>query len=238
MPSRAPLISCLCPTRGRIATQPEIIRESLYWFIRLDYPRKELVILNDNPKQEIICNVPGVRVYNADTNFGSLGEKMNALVELAAGDICLPWDDDDISLPHRADQAVQALEGKYVYWTPGLVWYYPRGGNMTADGAGVGHTSGAFKRRTFLGAYPNVTKGHDAEFHAKGVAHRNYNPTKITDPKDISFFYRFNISNWHLSGCTDMNWAFSATPAGPPGKYILEPEMREDFIALHRQCSA
>jgi hypothetical protein len=227
----APLVSCLMPTFGRIAWFPHLVGEALYWFERLDYPNKELVILNTAEKQRLYCDVPGVRIYNEEW-IPSLGKKMNRLVELANGEICLPWEDDDISLPWRAQQAVEMLE-HHDYWNPGLWWYAEAGLSPRADGAGVGHNCCAFRRDVFLNAYPNLTQGHDAVVDSWAKKNLRWNKKLTTDPNQISYFYRWGICN-HLSGWPDMEKAFVSYDPGPPGDYLIQPKMDQDYLLVHK----
>lgn len=89
-----PLVSCLCPTYGRFT----LLRQSLACFLAQQYEPKEFIILNDHP-QPISCDYPGVRVVNAETRFPNMGQKRQALLELARGEWACQWDDDDFYLP-------------------------------------------------------------------------------------------------------------------------------------------
>jgi glycosyltransferase involved in cell wall biosynthesis len=159
-----PFVSALLPTRGRAALQPEVINDAIHSFVSQDWPEKELVILNDNPKQDLFCSLPNVRIFNLKSNLPSLGSKRNALVELARGDICVQWDDDDYSMPWRMTQAVAMLDGWH-YWSPMKWIYWQKGNPAVVDGNGVGHMCSAFRRKSFLGIYPDLTHGEDIAGH-------------------------------------------------------------------------
>lgn len=230
------MISFLMPVFNRPSQFPHLVNEAIYWYIRQDYPNKELIILSHAEGQTIKCNVPGVRVYN-EGFIESLGTKMNMLVELAKGEICLPFEDDDISLPWRAQQAVDALVDGYDYWTPGLFWYYNKGEKPVANGTGVMHCCSAYRRLAFLYAYCNTSQGHDTKVHEWAMKNLRCNKTRITDPQQISYFYRWGICN-HLSGTSPyMDETYKETEAGPPGEYLLEPVMAEDFVKLHEEAA-
>lgn len=231
-----PLVSCLMPTRGKAATQPHVINEAIHSFVNQDYPNKELVILNDNPGHKLWTSVPNVRVINWDTFFQSLGAKRNTLIELAAGEILLQWDDDDYSLPNRCKQAVEHLQG-FDYWNPRMWFYIYIGQPPKPDGNGVGLMCAAYKRNVFRNAYPNVTKCEDSITANWAEVNLKVNRKVITDPKEITYCYMFNRSSWHLSGHVDMDAAFAATPLGPKGTYKLKAETQTDWVSVCRKAT-
>jgi glycosyltransferase involved in cell wall biosynthesis len=97
MSTPLPLVSCVMPTAGR----PEMVARALRYFLRQDYPRKELLIAYDHPgdlppglTDPRIVLVPGVP-------GASIGAKRNAAVSHAAGALIAQWDDDDWYAPQR-----------------------------------------------------------------------------------------------------------------------------------------
>ena len=169
-------VSCLCPTYNRLELLPEAIES----FVRQSFPlaERELVILNDCWDQRLECETPGVRVVNLRTRLESLGEKFNLLVELTRGDILLPWEDDDISLPGRIQQAVDLLPAghkwtsqhscencgiglayqRYLgepcpkqlgYWKPPQVWFMEGQHLHWKHNVGVRHHASAFTREAW-----------------------------------------------------------------------------------------
>jgi hypothetical protein len=235
-PQNGPLVSFLMPTYGRAARQPAVLNEAVYWFTRQDYSHCELIILNHAAGHTLECSVPGVRVVNHWSRISSLGEKMNMLVRLARGEICLPYEDDDISLPWRASQAVGALGGLYDYFAPGLWWYAQEGQDPVADGKGVGHNCSAFRRTPFLDKYPKLTKGHDAHIHNWALANVRVAP-KVASPAYVSYFYRWGVSDLHLSGQADMEGAYARQDPGPPGVYRVAPVMGRDYQEIHERLT-
>ena len=116
-----PLVSCTMPTYGR----PEFLGESVRMFLLQDYPRKELILCNDCPEQTFECDLPGVRVINRTARFPTLGEKRNACIEAADGDLIAIWDDDDLYLPWRLRQAVQEMQQRRTpFYRPSTFWAY------------------------------------------------------------------------------------------------------------------
>jgi glycosyltransferase involved in cell wall biosynthesis len=103
---RLPLVSCIMPTYNRRCFVPKAIE----YFLRQDYPRRELVILDDGDDQvaDLAAGQPSVR-YVALAGRLRLGAKRNAAIEASGGEIILHWDDDDWMDPTRISAQVAAL---------------------------------------------------------------------------------------------------------------------------------
>lgn len=123
--SGLPLVSCCLATYGRPPDRKFLIEEAIESYLRQSYPNKELVILNDCPGQQLELQIPGVRVFNVDARYPTLGDKRNAVVELCKGELLAVWDDDDISLPWRLSYSVEHM-GEYEYYCPAFSWYQDR----------------------------------------------------------------------------------------------------------------
>jgi len=105
LPENSPLVSCVMPTRNRRDFLPLAIQ----LFQRQDYPRKELIILDDGePAHDLIPDDPAIR-YVRIPRRTSIGKKRNIGCEMAAGPIIAQWDDDDWYAAHRLRYQVAAL---------------------------------------------------------------------------------------------------------------------------------
>jgi glycosyltransferase involved in cell wall biosynthesis/GT2 family glycosyltransferase len=86
----SPLVSCIMPTRGR----PEWVRQSIRYFMRQDYPARELLVLDDGDANAAdIPDNSAIRYVRVPPM--SIGAKRNRACELARGEIIAQWDDDD-----------------------------------------------------------------------------------------------------------------------------------------------
>ncbi len=87
-----PLVSCIMPTRDR----PGFVRRSIEYFLRQDYPHRELVVADDGAEavESLLPPDPRVRYLRFDAPL-SLGEKRNRAIEASRGEIIAHWDDDD-----------------------------------------------------------------------------------------------------------------------------------------------
>jgi GT2 family glycosyltransferase len=93
------------PTAGRRRWVPQAVG----YFLRQDYPNRELVILDDDgAARDLIPNHPRIR-YKQLRGTHTLGAKRNLCVAESRGDLILHWDDDDWFAPRRISDQVDAL---------------------------------------------------------------------------------------------------------------------------------
>lgn len=89
----SPLVSCIMPTRGRA----RFVAQSIAYFARQDWPRRELLIVyedeEDLPPAQVLedARIRCLRVAPGT----SIGAKRNEAVRLARGEVVAHWDDDD-----------------------------------------------------------------------------------------------------------------------------------------------
>jgi glycosyltransferase involved in cell wall biosynthesis len=106
MADSAPLVSCIMPTRNRRA----FVGQAIWYFLRQDYPSKELVIVDDG-EDAVADLVPGderIR-YTHCGSRRSLGGKRNLACEQSHGGLIAHWDDDDWIAPQRLSSQVSQL---------------------------------------------------------------------------------------------------------------------------------
>jgi glycosyltransferase involved in cell wall biosynthesis len=113
-----PLVSCILVTRDR----ETFLSQALRCFARQDYPRKELIVVDDGdtsvgPLCEGRKNVTYLRLASSTPT----GTKLNLGIEAARGDILQKLDDDDFYAPGFVSAAVGRLqrarrEGALVAW--------------------------------------------------------------------------------------------------------------------------
>ena len=80
------------PTRDR----RRFVAQSIWYFLRQDYPNRELIVLDDgdDPVDDLVPEDARIR-YVGSTRSSSLGRKRNLGCELARGELVAHWDDDD-----------------------------------------------------------------------------------------------------------------------------------------------
>lgn len=107
-----PLVSCIMPTYNRRVFIPHAIQ----YFLRQDYPQKELIIIDDgsDPIEDLVPDHPAIRYYRFPKKI-TLGAKLNLACGHARGNIIAHWDDDDWYAPHRLSYQVHSLEENHVF---------------------------------------------------------------------------------------------------------------------------
>lgn len=211
-----------------------MINEAVYWFTQQEYPadRRELLIVNDAVNQTLVSDVPGVRILNMKVRSLSLGFKMNIAIGWARGSICLVWEDDDVSLPHRIQQSVDALGAAYEYFEPDGRFFHVKGSAPVIDKKNCKHHASAYRTASFRNKYQRVTKGHDSQASGFATNRLKCCPKELTELKDneYAYVYRWGVSAKHLSGITAVSTdeAYTSFDPGPDGTYKVEA-VRGDF---------
>jgi glycosyltransferase involved in cell wall biosynthesis len=238
-----PLVSCLCPTFGRPPAYQHLLEETIESFLRQDYQNKELVVLNDCPGQVLVCDAPGVRVVNLPGRFPTLGDKYNAAVRLARGELLAPWEDDDISLPWRLSLSVERL-GDAAYYNPRRYWFLNGAGLHFDHPMGYGHNLSLFRRSAFeaVGGYPAISGPQDAAMdgalRAKVGCVGEGGPDQEKLPVgEWYYIYRWGVQPWHLSSRSETDKFYREVGELPKekGRFHLTPHWRTDYEAETRR---
>lgn len=240
--STLPLVSCLCLTYRRPQRDQYLLEEAIESFLRQTYPNKELIVLNDCPGQILSCEAPGVRIYNVPNRCNSVGEKRNLAVALARGEVLVPWDDDDISLPWRLELSVKRL-GEADYYSPGIIWV-SRGGKLQSQPIWFfAHVASMFTRTGFqqVGGYRAISFGEDLRFdedlrsQACLSPYSNPHAHELADG-DLFYLYRAGASGNHLSRAHNpFRWDEIGSRPIDQGHFTLRPHWRTDYVALTRR---
>lgn len=230
-----PFVSCVMPTYGRFPHLAHLVGESVESFLRQTYPNKELLILNDCASQILICDIPGVRVVNTAERSATLGGKYNRMVEMARGEIIAPWEDDDLSLPHRLASSVERL-GDADYFNPRAYWFLCGDRLQHEQDTGYAHNCSVYRKSAWrtVGGYPEDCR-QDA-----GMDSRLRQTCRVVDgPLCVSesvYIYRWAVGP-HLSGNANPQAAYEAFGAmqHATGHYEIRPHWRADYVAMTRQ---
>jgi hypothetical protein len=167
---RLPLVSCIMPTYNRRWFVPRAIR----YFLRQDFPNKELIIVDDGTDAmgDLVPADPRVR-YLRLLRRATVGAKRNFACEQAAGSLIAHWDDDDWHAPHRLRYQVEALfqAGADLCGLKTLLFFdirtgqawrytYPDGQRAWLAGGSLLYT------RAFWGnhRFPEINAGEDSQF--------------------------------------------------------------------------
>jgi glycosyltransferase involved in cell wall biosynthesis len=180
-----PLVSCIMPTcdrRGFVAL-------AVHGFLRQDYPRAELVVVDDgaDPVADCLPDDPRVRYVRLDRRL-TIGAKRNLACEAARGELVAHWDDDDWYPPWRLRAQAAALRrqaaeacgsSRLYYYEPatGRAWCYRYDGRPGSWVAG----NTLLYRKSFWARnrFPDVQVGEDARFLWQG---RSRGLSDLADP--------------------------------------------------------
>jgi glycosyltransferase involved in cell wall biosynthesis len=169
-PSITPLISCVMPTFDRRSFVPQAVR----YFLRQDYPAKELIIVDDGPEpvRDLLPADHRITYHRLDKRT-VLGAKRNMACELARGTIVVHWDDDDWASPQRVSLQVAALTAgdadicgvaSLLYYDPAssAAWRFTWPDRLRAWAAGP---SLCFRKELWARSpFPDVAIGEDTRF--------------------------------------------------------------------------
>ena len=173
-----PLVSCIMPTADRRQFMPLAVE----YFLRQDYPNKELVVVDDGADAVADLMPADARVrYFRLEGRRTVGAKRNFACEQARGEVIAHWDDDDWHAPHRLSYQVGAmLEGRadvcginaLLFYDPGRgsAWkyVYPPRQKTWLSGSTLCYTRAFWESNRF----EHVDVGEDARFVWKGRAGR------------------------------------------------------------------
>lgn len=172
------LVSCIMPTADRRAFVPLAID----YFMRQDYPHRELVVVDDGADsvEDLMPADERVRYFRLDARR-SVGEKRNYACEQARGEIIAHWDDDDWYAPRRLGyQVAELLAGGadacgvsvLYFYDParGLAWKYtyPARQRTWMAGSSLCYTRAFWESNRF----EQINVGEDARFVWKNRAAR------------------------------------------------------------------
>jgi len=202
-----PLVSCVMPTRNR----RRFVSQSIWYFIRQDYPYKELIVLDDGEDSvaDLIPADDRIRYVRLDRHL-SIGAKRNLGCDMSGGELIAHWDDDDWISPHRLSLQINLLLGSaanlcglrdLLHYKPeaGEAWLYryPEGAQPWVAGGTLLYRRSAWVENRF----PEIDVGEDAAFVWQQPAER------IAVVPDTSFYialiHRGNTSSKRLA---DPRW--------------------------------
>jgi glycosyltransferase involved in cell wall biosynthesis len=186
--SAQPLVSCIMPTADRRVFVPQAIQ----YFLRQDYPNRELVVVDDGADAVADLMPPDPRVrYVRLEGKHTVGAKRNLACQEAKGEIIMHWDDDDWMANWRLRyQVVSLLEqqadlcglDKVLYYDPGSgkswQYIYPTGGRPWIAGNTLCYAKAFWQGNPF----PDISVGEDTRFLWSNQ------PKRMVILQDITFY--------------------------------------------------
>lgn len=198
MTDQQPLVSCLCLTYAR----PQLLREAIWCFLQQDYPRKELIIVNDHCEPiSLDREYPEIHLHNRSERFANLGQKRNFSVDASKGEILLVWDDDDLYLPWRISSTVKHLADAPQKWAfkPSRAWASTNNQGYSIA-RNLFHSQLGIRRAAFYlaGGYTEMNSGQDIDFERRIPKERW---VRYDAPiSELLYVYRWGNGVSHISG--------------------------------------
>lgn len=201
--SSPPLVSCIMPTRDR----RELALQAIEYFLRQDWPERELVIIDDGAEPLPVPEDGRIRYLRLPDPV-SIGHKRNLAVEQSRGEIVVHWDDDDWYAPDRIRHQIQPLLAGEAD-VAGLTaehFYSLRGGRFWSCTpqlhasmffADVHGRSIAYARRVWGKArFPDLSLAEDARFLEAALRRGN---RLVRRPNPDKFVYvRHGANTWQF----------------------------------------
>jgi glycosyltransferase involved in cell wall biosynthesis len=200
-----PLVSCIMPTYNR----PLFVPQAIQYFLRQDYPHKELVIVDDgsNAVADLIPLHAQIRYVRLNQKV-SVGAKRNTAVEQSHGKIIVHWDDDDWYAANRISYQVEplleqkaevcGLETGYIYdlledtfWScdadlHAMMFY------ADIHGGSIVYTREVWEK---YAKYPDLSLAEDATFLR--AAAKKVRITKLLN-RNVFIYLRHNSNAWEF----------------------------------------
>lgn len=229
------MISCLCPTFGRVA----LLEEAIESYLRQDYPGKsELVICNDQSEQRLHFDHPSVRIINLKQRCTDLGTKRNTTASYARGDWLLTWGDDDIHLPGRIRRMadfVQSNGFSFALEGPHFILNHTGMHRKTYATAGAHLIHRNFLKK--IGGLSHQSHGEDVDLNQRIQQAIGPLPTCEEEPQ---FIYRWHSDRPHISALQSDHYRIIGELSSqmlnegkePTGDIDLQPCWRQDWMKL------
>jgi glycosyltransferase involved in cell wall biosynthesis len=165
-----PRVSCIMPTANRRSFVPRAIQ----YFLRQDYPNRELIVVDDGSDAvtDLIPLDPRVRYMRLEKPH-TIGAKRNLACNNASGELIVHWDDDDWMACWRLSYQVHSLSNAYadvcglnrlLYYDglSGQSWQYiyPSGCQPWVAGNTLCYTKAFWQMNPF----PDISVGEDNRF--------------------------------------------------------------------------
>jgi len=213
------------PTRDR----RELAQQAIQYFLRQDWPERELVIIDDGAEPLPVPENGRIRYIRLPGPV-SLGQKRNLAVEQSRGEIIVHWDDDDWYAPDRIRHQIQPLlagetdvagmTAEHFYsLRDGTFWSCTPQLHACMFFADVHGRSIAYARRVWgkQARYPDLSQGEDARFLQAALRQgsrlaRRPNPDKFVYVRHGANTWQFECGEFLLPAA----WKAREVPAFLP----------------------
>ena len=232
--SNLPFLTCLCPTYKR----PLLLANLLYCFEQFDYPsdRCQLIVLDDNGQFPDQPHGKNWKVVSHSRRYATLGDKRNALAEMAPemSDAFVVLDDDEAYLPWTLRAQAWALERSELS-CPDRVLVEDADSTLLMERVEFAfHPAWAFSRNLFYrsGGYPSIN--HQEDLALLDIMIKSgcqpVSATHVWPPWLISRWE--GTGSYHLSTLAEDEYSSISQPDCEQVVSGLRPEPIKDWLAV------
>ena len=233
------LVTVYCNTYQRC---PYPLEELVYCFLAQDYPKKELIIANDDPDLKIEFKHPDVTIINHKSRFSVLFDKSVDNRKYGTGELMVEWGDDDLYAPWALSSSVRFWKESDKPIVAFPLYYkstHPSKFELKTSPMQSTYILERDAWKMFIGDYVSETL---VELRPYELAGRNekklytyfkirklYGQSKMTED-DISFLWRISrIHKWGRENWKANDKSKFKDIERDPEVCVLEPKMKYSF---------
>lgn len=197
------MVSCIMPTRNR----RRFVAQAIWYFLRQDYPHRELIILDDGEDaiHDLVPPDDRLRYVRLERPL-SLAAKRHLGCGLARGELIAHWGDDDWIASERLSKQIHALlnSGADVCGTHNLLHY-----RLEAGEARLFHGSPAEPLADYTLVYRKSAwaASHNDSLDDGGAFVRNLPQERVCHLPDLSLYVRvLHRGNSGTYDLVDQRW--------------------------------
>jgi glycosyltransferase involved in cell wall biosynthesis len=206
-------------------------------FLQQDYEGdSELIIFSDYAEQQLSYRGDKrIKIVNHTERIQPLAKVFNSAIALCQGDIIMPWESDDIFLPHRMSLTVEKIVDGFFH--SNNAWFYDQGDDRLEEFGNYCLCNLAASKELWkeVGYFAVEDRpGVDVDLLGAMYTITGQSPQKLTT-REAFYIYRWNNGSYHASGWGDKdgmgkrveNWVDISDI--PRGDIELMPHWEKDY---------
>lgn len=227
--SSDPLISCLMVTKNRL----DHVKRAIRCYQNQTYRNKQLVVVEDGDDgtKEYILELEdnSIKLHHPTSCF-TLGDLRNISIDIADGEYCMQWDDDDYYHPSRIAVMLKKLGDDDAIFLGQWTMAFPMKGWYTISHIQPSGWEGTMlARKSVIPRYPPLTRGEDTVFCS--TLRKNTNKIKVITEPGYHILYQYNVhgnNTWSDETNSHFVKLFrKGTPLHKYDKYSLASKVRQ-----------
>jgi len=223
--------------------RPRIAEEALKCFLDQKFSGDaELIIVNDFNQQKLVFDHPQVKIFNFNKLFPTIGDSFDWGFHQGTGSYIVPWEDDDIYLPHSLQERFDGITSHSADYYKRPNAFVLNRGEVQEHGRNLFFCAGIWSRELYLktnGCEHAHVLGDmklEAAFKAKCDPERYFVETE-TDMNRTYYCYYWANRGVHLSGfgsenekqCAEAAQKLVRQNCKERGTIVLKPQHRKPY---------